>query len=218
MVANTFCLHLLFHQFAHQVGVAGGVVQRQARDEQGLTVQQLRVLFRLLRVFCHGVFQGLEHGMLHIQLQNAVGFDGGVGLDGLEILFHLKAQPLAGGEADGVGLQTGAGLDFLDLAAQGLLHEVKSGLVAVGGLLGLLLRALLNLLVQDGAQLLVVLAADGLGAELVDVLREVQDLDALVLQQLRLGQPVYLVQGLTGSSRRVISSPSSSASFRMRAC
>ena len=64
--------------------------------------------------------------------------------------------------------------------------------MGVGGFLGLLLGALLDLLVQDGAQLLVILTADGLGAELIDILGEVKDLDALVLQQLRLGQLIYL--------------------------
>ena len=49
----------LLHQLTHQVGVAGGIVQRQARDEQRLVVQQLGVLLGLVRVGGDG---GLQSG------------------------------------------------------------------------------------------------------------------------------------------------------------
>ena len=143
------------HQLAHEVRVAGGIFQRQSCNKQSLVVEQGSVGFGLVRVGGDSRLQSLEGGVVHIELQNPLGMDGAVGLNGLEILLHLKAQTLAGGEADGMGLQTGGDLDLLDLVAQSFLHKVQSGLVGAGSLLGLLLSAFFNLLIQDGAELLI---------------------------------------------------------------
>ena len=60
----------LLHQSAHQIRVAGGIVQRQSRDQQRLIVQQLGVDLGLFRVGGHGVLQSGEGRVLRVQLQN----------------------------------------------------------------------------------------------------------------------------------------------------
>ena len=97
-----------------------------------------------------------------------------------------------------MGFQPGTGLDLLDPVPQGLLHEVESRLVGLGLLLGLFLRALLNLLVQHGAEFLVLVGPQGLGAKLVHLLGEVENLRPRVLQSLGLGELVNLVRRVPG--------------------
>ena len=128
--------------------------------------------------------------MLRVQLQDAPGLDVGIGLDGLKVLLHLEADALPGGEADRVGLEAGGGANLLHAVAQGLLHEGKDILVGVGGLPGLLLGVLAGSPVHGGAELLLLIRPQDLGAELVHLLGEVEDLRALLLQLLDLGELV----------------------------
>ena len=174
----SFLYTSLLHQFADQIGVAGGVLQRHAGDELGLVVQQGCVLLCLLGVGGDGVLQSDECGVLHIQLQHMGGLDVGAALDAAEIALHLEADAVAGGQAHGMGLQTGGGLDRLHLLAQSFLHKVKGGLVGIGGFLGALGVAVGQLVVQHGAEGLLLIVQQGVGNELVPLLGEVQNLGA----------------------------------------
>ena len=128
--------------------------------------------------------------MLRVQLQDALRLNASVGLDGLKVFLHLEADALPGGEADGVGLELGGGADLLHGVAQGLLHEGEDILVGVRRLLGLLLGVLPGGAAHGGAEGLFLVGPEDLGAELVHLLGEVEDLGAPLLQLLDLGELV----------------------------
>ena len=100
----------LFHQLAHQIRVAGGIVQRQTGDQQRLIVQQPGVLLGLFRVGSDGGFQRREDRMLRVQFQNPLGLDAAFRLHHLEILLHLKAQTFPSRQAHRMGFQPDGGL------------------------------------------------------------------------------------------------------------
>ena len=128
--------------------------------------------------------------MLRVQLQDALRLNASVGLDGLKVFLHLEADALSGGEADGVGLELGGGADLLHGVAQGLLHEGEDVLVGIRRLLGLLLGVLPGHAAHGGAEGLFLVGPEDLGAELVHLLGEVEDLGAPLLQLLDLGELV----------------------------
>ena len=70
--------------------------------------------------------------------------------------------------------------------------------MGVGLLLSLFLSGLVGCAVHGGAELLVLVAPQGLGHELVHFLCKVEDLHALILQSLQLRQLVDLIHGVTG--------------------
>jgi hypothetical protein len=152
-------------------------------------------LLRQLRVLAPGLFQRGKGGVGGVELQYAVGLDGVFGLHGVEVLLHLEGQPLPGGEADRVGLELFGGPDLLHGVAQGLLHEIQRGLVDSSSGASVFssvsfFSVLLQLAVQSGAELLVLVGVHHLGGELVHLLGEVEDLHPVVLEPLDLGQVV----------------------------
>lgn len=82
---------------SRQVRVGGGVLDGQTRDEAGLVIENLRVLFGLVRVDDPGGLEGGEGGMIHVDLQNALGLHAQLRLHGGEILLHLEGDALAAG-------------------------------------------------------------------------------------------------------------------------
>ena len=70
--------------------------------------------------------------------------------------------------------------------------------MGVGLLLSLFLSGLVGCTVHGGAELLVLVAPQGLGHELVHFLCEVEDLHPLILQSLQLRQLVDFIHGVTG--------------------
>ena len=56
----------LFHQLANQLGVSHGVLQGKVCHEQGLAIEKLGIVFRLLRVSRDGGLHNLEDRMLCI--------------------------------------------------------------------------------------------------------------------------------------------------------
>ena len=64
-----------FHQLADQIGVTGRIFQRETGNEQGLIVEQGRVLLGFFGIGSHSCFKSLECGMLYVQFQNALGFE-----------------------------------------------------------------------------------------------------------------------------------------------
>ena len=132
------------HQRAHQLSVAGGVLQRQAGDELSLGVEELRVPGGLVPVALHRPAEGGEGRRVGVELQHPLGLHafGVLGVHPLEILLHLQGDGAVGGEAHRAALQDFGHPGLLDGAAQGLLEEVQHGLA----LLGLLLQGGLCLL------------------------------------------------------------------------
>ena len=70
--------------------------------------------------------------------------------------------------------------------------------MGVGLILSLFLSGLVGCTVHGGAELLVLVAPQGLGHELVHFLCEVEDLHPLILQSLQLRQLVDFIHGVTG--------------------
>ena len=136
--------------------------------------------------------------MLRVQFQNPLGLDAAFRLHHLEILFHLKAETFPSRQAHGMGLQPDSGLHLAYGVSQRLLHEGEHVLVGVGGFLGLFLSGFFRRTVHGGAEFLILVGVEDLGGEFVHLLREVQDLHALILQGFQLGQLVDLVYCLTG--------------------
>ena len=154
--------------------------------------------------------------MADVDLQHLVALDVlTAGLTG-QHLFHLDGQGAFGRQADGVVLQAGGDLHFLDLAVQSGLHGVEQGFVLGGGLLGGLLLlvglqaqvAAVDVLELDGAVLaLGILAGEAvhdLEAELVHVLGQQQQVIALVQHQRGGGQLGQTVGGVAGGEVDVL--------------
>ena len=130
--------------------------------------------------------------MIHIELQNTLGLQPKLRLHRREVLLHLEGHALAAGEAHRMGLQLGGRLHRVHAVAQDLLDEAK-GLLIMLGLVRLLLVPQLQIAVNGGAEGLVLIGVQDIGQELVRLIREVQDLHAVILQQLCLG---HMVDGL----------------------
>ncbi len=96
-------LFFSLHQRADEVGVLGGILERQTRDKQSLAVENLGVLARLVDVGLNQLLHLLNGGVVHVELEHALSLHAAVGLDGVEVLLHLERDTALRGQADGVG-------------------------------------------------------------------------------------------------------------------
>ena len=81
------------HQGADQLGIGGGIIDRQAGDQQRLGVENLGVLSGL--VLLPGIQGGLQSGKgngIGVELQHLFRLHPGSALHLIEILLHLDAH------------------------------------------------------------------------------------------------------------------------------
>ena len=165
-------------------------------------MKNLAVLLGLLLVLGHRQLKGFKDRVGRVELQDAARLHGGhFRAHPLEILLHLKAHALLRLHTHRMAAQLGAQAYLLDRFAQRLLDKVQGGLGGLGLLLDVLLlvvAAQAEVARGDVLEVVPVVLPEGLGNELIHVLGEQENVVALVLEQVHLGQAVEAVPALAG--------------------
>ena len=98
-----------------------------------------------------------------------------------------------------MALQLGRCLDDVDLVSECLLDKIKGILECLGHLLVSLAVAEIEVSVYDGHELLLLVLPEHVRDEFVRTVCEIQDLDALVLEDLSLRHLVHCVEAVACS-------------------
>ena len=183
----------LSDQRAHELRIRSRILERLARDEQRLRVQDLGDARGLVLVAGgEGLLHGLVGVVVGVELQHAHGADvGRCAGHAPEVALHLERDAALGAQAHGAGHKLIGQAHGCDLLAERLLDEIEQllvlGLLCLG-LFFLFLALEAEIVGRNVAKRLVVVALHGVDEILVDLRGHAQDVKTLIAQLLCLRQ------------------------------